>query len=62
MDGAPRFLTEAGVGFSVVEVEVTTLEVFELIESEAQGPRDVCPPDGGGVVVCWGEGHGIVVK
>ena len=62
MDGAPRLLIKAGVGFSVVEVEVMKSEVFELIESESQGPRDVCPPDGGGTVVCWGEGHGIVVK
>ena len=62
MDGTPRLLTEARVGFSMVEVKVTKLEVLELIESEVQGPRDVCPPDGEGIVVCWGEEHGIVVK
>ena len=62
MDGTPRLLIEARVGFSMVEVKVTKSEVLELIESEAQGPRDVCPPDGEGIVVCWGEGHGIMVK
>ena len=62
VDGTPRLLTEAGVGFGMVKVEITKSEVFELIEGEAQGPRDVCPPDGEGIVMCWGEGHGVMVK
>ena len=46
----------------MVEVEIITLEIFKLIEGKAQGPRDVCPPDGEDIVVCWGEGHGVMVK
>ena len=37
-------------------------EILELVFSEAQFPRDVCPVDGEGIIVFWGEGHGIVVK
>ena len=62
MNGAAGFPTEAGVGFSVVKVEVVKSKVFELVLGEAQLPGNVCPPDGEGVVVCWGEGHGVVVK
>ena len=62
MDGAAGLLAEAGVGFGMVKVEFTESEVFELIDSEAQLPGNVCPMDGEGVVMCWGEGHGIVVK
>ena len=61
-DGTPRLLTEAGVGFGVVEVEVMELKISELIDSEAQSPRDVCPPNGEGIVMCWGEGHGVVAE
>ena len=62
MDGAAGFLTEAGVGFSMVKVEVMKLKVLELVLGEAQLPGNVCPPDGEGIVMCWGEGHGIMVK
>ena len=62
MDGAAGLLTEAGVGFGMVKVEFTESEVFELIDSEAQLPGNVCPMDGEGVVMCWGEGHGVIVK
>ena len=62
MDGTATLLTEAGVSFGVVEVKVMKLDILELVDGEAQFPRNVCPPDGEGVVVCWGEGHGVVVK
>ena len=62
MDGAAGLLAEAGVGFSVVKVEVVESKEFELVFSETQFPGNVTPPDREGVVVCWGEGHGIVVK
>ena len=62
VNGAARLLAEAGVSFGMVEVKMTKSEVLELIDSEAQFPGNVCPPDGKGVVVCWGEGHGVVVK
>ena len=62
VDGAAGLLIEAGVSFGMVEVEVMKLEVLELVDGEAQFPGNVCPPDGEGVVVCWGEGHGIMVK
>ena len=62
MDGAARLLTEAGVGFGMVKVKVVKSEVSELVDSEAQFPGNVCPPDGESIVVCWDEGHGIMVK
>ena len=62
MDGAARLLTEARVGFCVVEVEVIAPEVLELVLSEAQFPGDVTPANGEGVVVFWDEGHGVMVK
>ena len=62
VDRATRLLTETGVGFSVVDVKVAKLKVLELVFGEAQFPGNVCPPDQEGVVVCWGEGHGIMVK
>ena len=62
VDGAAGLLAEAGVGFSVVEVEVVKTEVFELVDSEAQLPGDVGPADRKGIVMFWGEGHGAVVK
>ena len=46
----------------MVEVEFMELEVFELIDSEAQFSGNVCPMDGEGIVMCWGEGHGVIVK
>ena len=62
VDGAAGLLTEAGVSFGVVKVEVVELKVFELVDGKAQSPGNVCPLDGEGVVVCWGEGHGVIVK
>ena len=62
MNGAAGLLAKAGVGFGVVEVKVVEAEVFELILGEAQFPGNVNPPDGEGIVVSWGEGHGVVVK
>ena len=46
----------------MVKVKVMKAKEFELVEGETQFPRNVCPPDREGVVMCWGEGHGIVVK
>ena len=62
VDGAAGLLAEAGVGFSVVEVEVVKTEVSELVDCKAQLPGDVSPTDREGIVVFWGEGHGEVVK
>ena len=62
VDRATGFLTEAGVGFSMVEVKVVEPKVLELVFGEAQFPGNVCPPDGKGIVMCWDEGHGVVVK
>ena len=62
VNGAAGLLTEAGVGFGMVKVEVVESKVFELVFSEVQFPGNVTPLDREGVVVCWGEGHGIVVK
>ena len=62
VDGAAGLLAEAGVGFSVVEVEVVKTEVSELVDCEVQLPGDVGPADRKGVVVFWGKGHGVVVK
>ena len=52
VDGTAALLTEAGVGFGMVEVKATKLEVFELVDGEAQFPGNICPPDGESVVVC----------
>ena len=62
MDGTATLLTEAGVSFGVVEVEALEMKELELIEGEAQFPRDIRPPDRKGVVVLLNEGHGVVVK
>ena len=62
MNGAAGLLTKAGVGFGMVEVEFMELEVSELVDGEAQFPGNVFPLDGKGIVVCWGGGHGTVVK
>ena len=62
MDGAAGFLAEASMGFGMIEVELMKSEELKLVDSEAQFPRDICPPDGEGIVVCWSEGHGIMVK
>ena len=52
VDRAAGLLTKAGVDFGMVEVEFMESEVFELIDSEAQFPGNVCPADGEGVVMC----------
>ena len=62
MDRAAGLLAETGVGFGVVEVKLVKVEVSELVPSETQFPGNVIPLDGEGVVVFWGEGHGVVVK
>ena len=62
MDGATKLLTEAGVSFCVVEVEVVASEEVKLIFGETQFPGDVTPADGKGVVVFDDEGHGMAVK
>ena len=41
VDRATGLLTEAGVGFSMVKVEVAKLKVFELVFGEAQFPGNV---------------------
>ena len=53
MDRTAGFLAEAGVDSSVVEVEVIVVEEAELVNGEAQFPRDVGPVDGG-FSVLWG--------
>ena len=62
MDGAAGALTEARVGFRMVEVEVVVSKIVELVLHEIQFPGDVAPADGKGVVMFWDEGHGVVVK
>ena len=46
----------------MVKIKAMETKVFELIEGEAQFPRNVCPLDGEGIVVWSNEGHGVVVK
>ena len=58
MDGAAGLLTD----FGVVKVKFVKSKVFELVDSEAQFPGNVCPPDRESIVMCWGEGHVVVVK
>ena len=62
VDGAARVLAEARVSFRMVEVEVVVSKVSELILGETQFPGEVAPAEGEGIVVFWGERHGIVVK
>ena len=62
MDGAAGLLSKARVGFHMVKIEFVELEVSELVDGEVQFPGNVCPPDREGVIVCWDEGHGVVVK
>ena len=62
VDGAARLLAKVGVDFCVVEVEMVTSKVVELVLGEPQFPGNVVPVDGEGVVVFDDEGHGIVVK
>ena len=62
VNGAAGLLTEAGMGFGMVKVKLMEVEVSELVYGEAQFPGDVSSPNGKGVVVFWGKGHGVVVK
>ena len=62
VDGAPRFLAEAGMSFGMVKGEAMKSEVFELVDGESQDPGDVGRSDDGRVVMCWDEGHVIMVK
>ena len=48
--------------FGVVEVKAPETKELELVEGEAQFPRDIRPPDRESVVVLSNEGHGVVVK
>ena len=69
MDRTAGFLTEARVGLCMVKVEMVMVEEAELVNGEAQLPRDVGPVDGG-FNVLWGfllfsssgVRHGVVFK
>ena len=61
VDGAAQFLAEAGVGFGMVKVETTEMKEFELVEGEAQFPRNIYPLDREGIVMWLNKGHGIVI-
>ena len=69
MDRTAGFLTKAGVNSSVVKVEVVAVEEADLVNGEAQFPRDVGPVDGGfnvlqGFLLFLSSGvrHGVVFK
>ena len=62
VDGAPGLLAEAGVDFSMVQGKVMQLKELELVEHESQDPGDISWFDGEGVIVCWDEGHVVIVK
>ena len=62
MNGPAGVLAEGGMGFGMVEIELMETKVFELVDGEAQFPRDVVPPDGESIVVFRDEGHGEVIK
>ena len=62
VDGAPRVLAEARVGFRMVKVEVVVSKVSELVLGETQFPGEVAPAEGEGIVMFWDKGHGVVVK
>ena len=69
VDRTAGFLTEAGMDSSVVKVEMIVVEEAELVNSEAQFPRDVSPVDGGFSVLrgfllfsSSGVRHGAVFK
>ena len=69
MDRTAGFLTKARVDSSMVKVEVIAVEEAELVNSEAQFPRDVGPVDGGFNVLrdfllfsSSGVRHGAVFK
>ena len=53
---------EGRVSLGMFKGEFVETKVFELVDSEAQFPRDVIWADGEGVVVFDDEGHGEVVK
>ena len=62
MDRAVLSLTEGRVGLGVFKGKFIETKIFELVNSEAQFPRDVVRADGEGVVVLDDKGHGEVVK
>ena len=62
VDGAPRLLAEAGVSFGMVKGEVAELEVLELVDNESQDPGNVGWFDREGIIMCWDEGHVVMVK
>ena len=53
MDRAASLLTEARVGFGMVQVEFLAAEEVKLVDGETKFPRDVGPMDGG-FSVLWG--------
>ena len=62
MDGAPRFLAEAGMCFSMIQEEVVLSKELKLVDSESENPGDDVWFDGKGVVVFCNKGHVVVVK
>ena len=70
MDGAAYFLTEVGVGVSVIQVELVSAKEVELMYGEAEFPRDVCPMEWGRFgflrsfsrFLSAGVRHGVVFK
>ena len=70
MDGAASRLTKVGVELGVTHVKFVSSEKVELVDGEAQFPRDVSPVEGGRFNFLWGflgfssvgVRHGIVFK
>ena len=62
VNGAPELPAKVGVYLGMVQGEVVSLRELKLVESEFQNPGDIGWSDGEGVIICWDEGHVIVVK
>ena len=62
VNGAPELLAKAEVYFGMVQREIVLLRQLKLVESESQDLGDVGWFDGKDVIMCWNEGHVIVVK
>ena len=70
MDRATDFSAEVGMGVGVVQVEFVMAEKVELVDGEAEFPRDISPMEGRRVDFLWGFSgfssprvrHGIVFK
>ena len=70
MDGAANRLTEVGVELGVTHVKFVSSEKIELVDGEAEFPRDVSPVKGGRFdflrgflgFSSTGVRHGIVFK